>query len=64
MSGYAPSNYAASVASVRVKKPNGGHDVNLSDDMTMAAMSQTNFSKTGMMNYNRESYLIDREPSF
>ena len=38
MSGYAPSNYAASVGSVRVKAK-GGNDVNLSDDMTMAAMS-------------------------
>lgn len=62
MSGYAPSNYAASVGSVRAK-PKGGNDANLSDDMTMAAMSQTNFSKTGMKHY-RDSNFIDREPSF
>lgn len=40
MSGYAPSNYAASVASVRAgQKGKGGNETNMSDDMTMAAMS-------------------------
>lgn len=49
MSGYAPSNYAASVASVRANvKPIGVNETNMSDKMTMAAMSLTNYSKTGM----------------
>ena len=60
MSGYAPSLYAQSVNSMRVKdKMNEGG--NHSEDMTMAAMSQTNFSKTGMIHI-RDNF-IDREPS-
>lgn len=52
MSGYAPSQYAGSVNSVRVLQKNKNLDNgNLSEDMTMAAMSQTNYSKTGMKNY-------------
>ena len=55
MSGYAPSNYNASVNSVRVlNKGFNEKNVetgNLSEDNTMAAMSQTNFSKTGMKHY-------------
>jgi hypothetical protein len=64
MSGYAPSNYHASANSVRVLTRGKEKNVdagNLSEDMTMAAMSQTNFSKTGIKQYRDHMF---EDPSF